>query len=198
MTISISSKHLVRGLGAVCLASSLSLLGFAAVANADDGGGGGDHGHVVTVKAIDRCDPASFNAPDALGPNACVPVKESGKTVTFSQLLASFDPVNHTASPAWRFSRTEFEIEKGDTIHVVNVGGEAHSFTEVPFFGGGCVDQVNAPLGLTKVAATCPRDFSTVRPPGGTADITGLPVGTHSFICVIHPWMKATVSVEKD
>ena len=161
-----------------------------------DGGDHGDHGdhEVVNIRAIDKCDPVSFNA--ALGDGACTPVRPVKNPVTFGQLLASFDPVVHTASPAWRFSKTMIEIDKGDTIHVTNVGGEPHSFTEVPFFGGGCVDQLNALLGLTMVAANCPADFATVRPPGGSADISGLSAGEHKFICVIHPWMKATVEVD--
>jgi plastocyanin len=168
-----------------------------APASADGGHGGhdgrGDH-DVVNVRMIDKCDPVSFTA--NLGPGACSPLKPFKRTVTFDQLVASFDPVNHTASPAWRFSPSRIEIEEGDTIHATNVGGEGHSFTEVPFFGGGCVDQLNAPLGLTEVAANCPADFATVRQPGGSSDISGLSPGEHKFICVIHPWMRATVEVE--
>ena len=143
---------------------------------------------------IDKCDPVSFNAAGI----DCHPVRPSQFVVTLAQLGASFDPVNHTASTTWRFSPKRIEAEVGDTLHVTNVGGEGHSFTEVPFFGGGCVAGLNAALGLTEVAATCPADFATVRPPNGTRDITLTSAGEHKFICVIHPWMKATVDVEGD
>ena len=157
----------------------------------------GGEGHVIKVKMLDKCDPVSFNL--ALGPGACSPVREARHPVTFDELLASFDPVAHTASPAWAFNRAEYDARPGDTLRVTNRGGEGHSFTEVPFFGGGCVDPINDALGLTgNVAANCPADFATVLPPGGTGDITVTTPGEHKYICVIHPWMKATVDVEGD
>ena len=156
--------------------------------------GGKDHGDVINVAMLDKCDPVSFNAAGI----DCHPVRMAKFVVTLAQLGATFDPVNHTASTAWRFSPKRIEAEVGDTLHVTNLGGEGHSFTEVPFFGGGCIDGLNAALGLTEVAANCPADFGTVRPPNGTRDIALTTAGEHKFICVIHPWMKATVDVEGD
>lgn len=166
-------------------------------ANASDGHGRHGHGHdheVINVRILDKCDPVSFNA----GGVDCHPVMQQRVVVTLNELIASFDPVNHTASPAWRFSPSRIEAEVGDTLHLTNRGGEGHSFTEVPSFGGGCVDFLNAAVGLTEVTANCPADFGTVQPPNGTRDITLTSAGEHKFICVIHPWMRATVDVEGD
>ena len=186
----------VRQFGLLCVIGAAATLGSTSIASAHNSSGKDGRGEVVKIRMIDRCDPATFNA--ALGPDACVPPKPFKKPVTFDALLASFDPVEHTASPAWRFKPSDIEIDVGDTLLVTNVGGEPHSFTEVPFFGGGCVDELNDALGLTEVAANCPADFGTVRGPLGTDEIANLSVGTHKFICVIHPWMTATVEVEDD
>ncbi len=83
----------------------------------------------------------------------------------------------------------------GDRIVIRNVGGEAHSFTETPEFGGGCVDELNIPLELS-ADPRCPGLFGTLIGPGQTQTISGLSEGTHRFFCVIHPWMQATVDVE--
>lgn len=185
-------KTALRWCGATALAVA-STFTVATVASADNGGG---KGHVEKIQALDNCDPASFNA--ALGPGTCAPVKKSKKPLTFGDFLTQFDPVAHSGPPTWTFSKTHVEIDEGETIRVTNLGGEAHSLTQVPFFGGGCVDPLNELTGLTEVAADCPADFATVQAPGETRDISGLTAGTYHFICVIHPWMKATVDVEAD
>ena len=38
-------------------------------------------------------------------------------------------------------------LRVGDTLRGTNEGGEIHSFTEVPQFGGGCLPQFTLPLG---------------------------------------------------
>ena len=146
------------GAGALMVAGTFGIAGAASASG----------GNVIKVEIQDRCDPATFNAlpPAGLGPGACAPFKERGGTTTFGDLLASLDPVAHTGSGAWRYTRTAFSLKPGDRIRVTNVGGEGHSFTEVPFFGGGCVDPLNQLTGLTTVAATCPDDFATVQGPG--------------------------------
>ena len=188
-------KTAMRWFGATALAVA-STFTAATVASADDGGSG--KGHVVKVEMLDTCDPASFNR--ALGEGTCVPVKKRGKAVTFQQFLTQFDRGAHTGPPTWKFSKTELEIDEGDTLRVTNLGGEAHSFTEVPFFGGGCVPPLNDLTGLTDVVADCrpEADLATIQAPGTTRDISGVTAGTYHFICVIHPWMKASVEVEAD
>lgn len=147
---------------------------------------------VIEVRLEDRCDKPTFNA---VGID-CDPLTDRG-TDTFEEVLAELNPVDF-GPDHWRFSRTDFSIKKGDVIRSTNTGGEAHSFTAVPAFGGGCVRELNDPLGLTDVTANCPDDFGTLQFPGQTTDIAGLSVGEHKFMCIIHPWMRATVEVESD
>ena len=81
-----------------------------------------------------------------------------------------------------------------------NTGGEPHTFTEVENFGGGCVDVLNAGLGLEPVAeCSDPALFgSTLVFPGGSLQASDLAVGNHKFMCLIHPWMRQVIAVESD
>lgn len=151
--------------------------------------GASDH---KTVKVLDDCDPATFNA--ALqDPNACV---GDGRT-TFDEFIAEF-----LATPGsvkrWQFDRDEFGLEAGGVVTAVNEGGEFHSFSEVTSFGGGCVDLLNA----FEPALAVPRDCETLNGgplPAGATLMTGpLSPGTHRFQCLIHPWMRSVVNVEGD
>jgi plastocyanin len=148
----------------------------------------------VTVREQDRCDPVTFN--EALGAGACVPTRR-GDLVTFPELLATLNPSDF-GHEEWNFSRDEITIKEGDKLRIENRGGEAHSFTMVPKFGGGCVDQLNQPLGLTEVTANCPADFATLDVPGSTREVSGLAAGRYRFMCIIHPWMRATVTVRAE
>lgn len=140
-----------------------------------------------TVQMLDACDGPSFNA--VLGEGACV--RPDGVTLGefIGQLLA------HGNAPAWRFAPTQLKIAAGGTIDAVNRGGEFHTFTEVAAFGGGCIDEINALLGLTAVPECAhPELFGTTgAPPGATVETPALGPGTHRFMCLIHPWMQSTV-----
>jgi plastocyanin len=187
------SLRVVFGALGVLGATGLTI-GIGAPASAGPGGGG----NTVEVRALDKCDPATFNA--ALNdPTACVPVRTERHPLTFLELVQSADPVTHLASPAWTFTRTGFGAKPGDTIRFVNRGGETHTFTEVPAFGPGCVPPVNAFLGYGIDAvpvADCGAAFAGAIPGGGTATSTVGGSGVHRYICVIHPWMRSTVTVE--
>lgn len=79
-----------------------------------------------------------------------------------------------------------------------NYGGEFHTFSEVPNFGAGCVPDLNLPLGLDgPPVSDCSRQVfkDTGIVPGATLTVAPLPVGTHLFECLIHPWMRATYTV---
>ncbi len=158
--------------------------------------GASDSHTFFEVRIEDRCDPVSFNA--FLGDGACTPVKTRG-TVTIDELFAELNPVDF-GPDSWRFSRTDFSIEQGGTIRVKNIGGEAHTFTKVSAPGAGCVPELNEPLGLTNVVANCggpegPGDFVDIQLAGESRDVTDLPLGEHTFMCIIHPWMLSTVEV---
>jgi plastocyanin len=146
------------------------------------------------VVVRDDCDPATFDA--ALDdPNACV---KDGST-TFQEFVGQL--ITQGRAPAWRFAPDHLGLSTGGTIDAVNRGGEAHTFTEVASFGGGCIDFLNGLLGLSRVPECAGFDtgegafFDTFVPAGGTLPTDSLSAGIHRFECLIHPWMRTTVNV---
>jgi plastocyanin len=158
-------------------------LAFASMTNASSG-----HRRVT---ALDDCDAASFNA--ALqDPNACV--KDGG--TTFEEFIGQL--ISMGQAPAWRFAPTDLALANGGSIDAYNRGGEFHTFTEVAAFGGGCVQPLNDILGLSPVpeCANAGTLFATTGiAPGGELEGSPLAAGTHRFECLIHPWMRTTVTV---
>lgn len=142
------------------------------------------------VNLLDDCDAASFNA--VLGPGACV----KDGNVTFEELIGQLIATGE--APAWRNAPEQVRLADGGTIDAYNRGGEFHTFTEVSAFGGGCVDEINALLGLSPVPeCAIPGIFgSTGVAPGGELEGAPLGSGVHLFECLIHPWMRSTVTVE--
>lgn len=146
-----------------------------------------------TIRMQDDCDAATFNA--AVGPGTCV---GDGRTA-FADFLAAITP---TSSPArWGNHPHRTHIKDGRGLHVLNRGGEFHTFTEVAQFGPGCVEFLNDLMGLGGMppAADCGAAFNanTALPAGAQADISAanLSPGVHRFQCMIHPWMHTTVTV---
>ena len=142
------------------------------------------------VTLLDDCDAASFNA--VLGPGACV----KDGDVTFNELIGQL--IANGEAAAWRNAPEQVRLAEGGTIDAYNRGGEFHTFTEVAAFGGGCVDVINALLGLSPVPeCAIPGIFGStgVAP---SAELEGAPLGSgvHLFECLIHPWMRTTVTVE--
>ena len=154
--------------------------------------------HVRSLRLQDRCDPASFDA--AIGPGTCVP--HSGQRITFDEFLAKLNPVDF-GHPKWNNHPDELDLRSGDSISAAVRGGEFHTFTEVPAFGPGCVDFINAALGLTTPRPTdaeCGALFATTGTAPGAPPVvvSGLADGTHLFMCLIHPWMRTVVEVGDD
>src|SRR6185437_6819111 len=86
--------------------------------------------NIQQVVILDECDP-----------DTCHNVV-SGGGVALPDFLAAL-PTGH---PAWLFfPTTELEIKSGDTVRIVNQGGEIHTFTEVAAYGGGFVPVLNNP-----------------------------------------------------
>ena len=143
------------------------------------------------VQVLDDCDPATFDA--ALGnPNACV---KAGGT-TFDEFIGQLFAMGR--APAWRFAPGHLNLAAGGSIDAYNRGGEFHTFTEVAAYGGGCVPILNQILGLTAVpeCANAGVLFATTGiAPGGELEGAPLSSGTHRFQCLIHPWMRSTVTV---
>jgi hypothetical protein len=140
------------------------------------------------VKMTDDCEPTSFNA--AIGPGTCV---GDGRT-TFGNFIGQL--VAQGSADDWAFSKDLLNVKRDRSLIARNDGGEFHTFTEVAAFGGGCVPEINAILGLLPVAeCNDPTVFVTSgAPPGERVTVTGLPRGTHRFMCLIHPWMRTTVN----
>jgi plastocyanin len=169
----------------VCaVAAAAASLFVVASAAAKKGGGGVRH-----VQALDACDPTTFNA--AVGPGTCT--RNGG--LPFDLFIGQLQ--KHGRAGAWRFSPGQLKLRSGGSLLVANRGGEDHTFTEVANFGGGCVPALNAVLGLTPVPeCSVPGLFdSTLIEQGATLKVTGLTPGVYRFECLIHPWMRTTVTV---
>ena len=145
-----------------------------------------------TVQILDNCDPASFNA--ALGDGSCV---RDGGGVTFDRFVEQL--LRKGRVDSWRFSPERLQLVAGGSIMAINRGGEFHTFTEVAAFGGGCVAEINALLGLDPVpeCANAGMLFGTTGvAPGSSLQAGPLATGTHRFQCIIHPWQRTTVEAD--
>src|ERR1041384_247170 len=95
--------------------------------------------HSQQVVILDECEPTSFNT--AFGPGVCLNVVSLGG-VPLPDFLGAL-PTGH---PAWLFYPTSpVTRKKKESLHVVNQGGEIHTFTEVADFGGGFLPVLNNP-----------------------------------------------------
>jgi plastocyanin len=94
-------------------------------------------------------------------------------------------------------------VKVGDTLRVVNEGGEAHTFTQNEGYGiysfqGGCIAPLSNPLGISLWSGACGAAIgNTTVQPGKTVDFQAPAVGTYHYQCIFHPWMRQTVKVEK-
>ena len=144
------------------------------------------------VSILDACDPPTFNA---IAEGICVDI---GGDVTFEEF--SSDNVLPEGHPAWTNEPSYLRIKPGERVKVTNKGGEEHTFTEVVAFGGGFIPFLNNPTESEVVVPECgsvntpPPDLIFI-PSGGKAQVKGLSVGTHLFMCCIHPWMRAAIKV---
>jgi plastocyanin len=148
------------------------------------------------VVALDECDPATFNAPTAVGPDFCKNVTV-GAFTTFSELFRK--AAAGTPDPNWDFEPDALTVKKGTILSAVNQGGEPHTFTEVTKFGGGFIGPLN---GGEETVSECAGGFSRVAVAktrilqGSQLQVTGLSKGEHFFQCCIHPWMRMKVEVK--
>jgi plastocyanin len=156
------------------------------------------------IDVQDRCDETSFNA---AGIDCHRPAGDGGGSVTLGALFATL-AVNH-AHENWRFKQDKVSLRGGQPLNIAMTrGGEAHTVTEVPSFGLGCVPELNAvvfpgqdptafPAACASPATFTPGIFGgDLIAPGLDFSKAGLSKGTHRFQCMIHPWMKSTVTVK--
>ena len=116
--------------------------------------------------------------------------------VTLAEFAAANDSplaLSVIGHQAWRNDPSCLEIKADATVRVKNAGGRPHTFTEVANFGGGIAPNPALNEGLT-TAPECPG--SMVIAPGDAAKLEGLAVGSHRFMCCLHPWMRAQVEVK--
>lgn len=149
--------------------------------------GAAAHGRVT---ALDACDGPSFNL--VIGPGTC----ERSGGVKFDDFIGQLIAMGE--APAWRFAPEAFTLADGGSIDAYNRGGEFHTLTEVAAFGGGCVPELNAVLGLSPVPECgVPGIFgATGIAPGDELEGQPLSSGSHLFMCLIHPWMRTEVTVQ--
>jgi len=150
-----------------------------------------DGGREILIQ--DKCDPATFNVLAPPGTVICVGTGD----VTLAKFLEKLNPQDG-GHGAWRFSRDKLGIKRGEAVHVTNTGGETHSFTEVSAFGAGIVDLLNAALPAGTAPAVPVGDPNqTFVPSGGSITLNNLSLGQHKFQCLIHPWMRTVIEVQK-
>jgi hypothetical protein len=144
-------------------------------------------GEARNIGILDRCDPDSFNA--ALGEGTCV-MRNGG--VPFDTFLERLNPKDGGHS-AWRFAPEQVRLGSGQFLRLDNRGGEVHTFTEVANFGAGFVEELNAalPPGTPPAEPIGPLRFMDA---GEQIDLSVPAAGTHLFECLIHPWMRTTVT----
>lgn len=143
-----------------------------------------------TLRMYDSCDPATFNAVFN-DPTICI---KQGH-VPFDRFIAELTQTQNAAQ--WRFGPKNVELNPGENVFALNVGGEVHTFTRVAQFGGGVIPLLNDLTGNTTVAPECTTleadDFVA---PGAlyTAELNTDEI--QHFQCCIHPWMRADVKVK--
>ena len=144
---------------------------------------------VRTVDMLDRCDPQSFN--DAFGPGICVFDHPGVSVGTFLSVLERSQTMG-----AWHFAPGVVRLQEGQAFQARNSGGELHTFTEVEDFGGGFIPELNDLSGNPEPAPECqnPGSLEFIAP-GDTSEPEVESKGTHRYMCCIHPWMRATVTV---
>jgi len=159
------------------------------------------HSTDVNLDIRDYCDPTTFNA--AIGPGTCARSTVPG-AITFAGFLAEVGADKSVG--AWRFVPNQVIVAEGATLHLQNLGGETHTFTQVKNFGGGFIDLLNAPSGNPVPAPECAQVVNgqlVPQPPGPdnifipAAGSAAVPLGQEvnaKYQCCIHPWMRLTIA----
>jgi hypothetical protein len=155
----------------------------------------------VVIQSRDACDPATFP------PGFCVRTDNSGGVVTIDELLATLQKKG--SHPAWKFTKDDVTVKRGTPVVAeFGRGGEVHTFTDVTAtgFGPGCIDVINlAEFGDPATAPMCGPDpvaglgailATSGLFPGAPRTIDTSTRGTRLFQCMLHPWMRTTVTVQ--
>lgn len=191
-----NARRSVVAVAALGVAAGMAIM-VAPGAGADPGTAPAGAAGSKRVRILDDCDPATFNA--AFGAGTC----QGGGRTTVNDFFGQFATTG--AVKGWAFKPDDVHVHAGRDLHVVNQGGEFHTFSEVADFGGGCIPVLNAPGQAmvpecaARAADGTPLVFATTGVgSGGTRHVPGLSPGTHKFECLIHPWMRSVVEVRAD
>lgn len=193
-----SGKQLrVLGVTVICAGLTLAVMSITSPrGRANDRDDEDNPPSIAQIVALDECDPATFNAPGAVGPDFCKNVAV-GAATKFADLFK--EAANGTPDPNWDFEPDTLTLRKGTILSVVNQGGEPHTFTEVANFGGGFIPPLN---GGQQTAPECAGGFSNLAVArtrilqGSQLLFPRLSKGEHLFECCIHPWMRVKVEVK--
>ena len=203
MTRSTPLRRLLSTLAAVLLAST----GVALTAQSAHADGG-----QKLVRMQDACDKPTWDRDPELGPPGLC-ARDAGD-VTPARLRADLP---RGGNGHWRFNSNDVSLNRGDVLVVRNDGGELHTFSDVTDTGytGSCLGVQDFPIPMpthtnlnlatpgspAPSLARCMAAFGFA--PGGPVDVVpqGISVmprlapGTHLVQCLIHPWMRGTVTV---
>jgi hypothetical protein len=155
----------------------------------------------VKIDVRDYCDPTSFNA--AIGDGTCDRSTADG-FITFDGFVAELGADQSVG--AWRYAPNQISVAENATLHVNNLGGETHTFTQVKDFGGGFVGFLNTASGNPVPAPECaqivngnlvpqpPSADNIFLGPGATATVSLDHELNAKYQCCIHPWMRLTIT----
>jgi len=155
----------------------------------------------INLDVRDYCDPDSFNA--AVGPGTCVRSTALG-LITFDGFVAEITA--DQSAGAWRYAPSQISVAETATLHVHNLGGETHTFTQVKDFGGGFVDFLNGLSGNPVPAPECaqvvdgqlvpqnPGPDNIFLNPGDTVAVPLEHELNVKYQCCVHPWMRLTIT----
>jgi hypothetical protein len=123
--------------------------------------------------------------------------------VTLDEFVAELSATK--AVQRWNFTPSQLTARLGVDLLGNNVGGEEHTFTPVKQFGGGIIDFLNGLAGTPVKAQEClTLDEDDMVASGGKylieAEELGDVVdgaGIARVQCCIHPWMRATVRMQR-
>ncbi|SEQ27714.1 hypothetical protein SAMN05421756_10314 [Microlunatus flavus] len=146
-----------------------------------------DAPHDRVLELRDACDKASW---DVEFPGLCTRSAGSVSLPEFREELAD------GGSGAWWIRQRSIGLDQGDSVAATNVGGIVHTFTEVDQFGKGCVPEWNQAVQDTVDNCDFGRFLQTLVAPGTSSAAQQPTVGVHRFQCLIHPWMRTTVTVK--
>lgn len=160
------------------------------------------HSTDINLDVRDYCDPDSFNK--AVGDGTCNRDILVG-FLTFDGFLAELTADKSVGG--WRFVPNQISVAATATLHVHNLGGELHTFTQVKDFGGGFVDFLNGLSGNPVFAPECaridpvnglvpqnPGPDNIFLNPGDSVDVSLDHELNVKYQCCVHPWMRLTIT----